>query len=79
MLLIFVDLRTVLLERNKHFVFAQERKRNFIEQIASIVMNIFIFFQEKISDLYIVENRVCVNLWSSELAKLKHSPKRILV
>lgn len=32
-------------------------------------MNIFIFFQEKISDLYIVENRVCVKLWSSELAK----------
>ena len=31
-------------------------------------MNI-IFFPEKISDLYIVENRVCVNLWSSELAK----------
>ena len=30
-LLIFVDLRTFLLERHKRFVFAQERKRNFIE------------------------------------------------
>ena len=26
-------------------------------------MNIIIFFREKISDLYIIENRVCVNLW----------------
>ena len=52
-LLIFVDLRTVLLERHKHFVFTQERKRNFIEQIASIVMNIFIFFKRK-SQIFIL-------------------------